>query len=89
MFPKRVYVGMRVCFGADGTMRPVQIVWEDGRVFRVDQVLDVRRAASEAGGMGVRYTVRMRGLVRRLFFEDTYSASGKSRWFVEQLANDK
>ena len=86
MNPQRVYVELRVSFSADGNMTPVQIKWKDGRVFEIDRVLDVRRAASEAGSMGVRYTVKIMGQVRRLFFEDAYSDTGRPRWFVESGA---
>lgn len=86
IYPQRVYVELRVSFSADGTMAPVRIKWEDGRVFKIDRVLDVRRAASDAGSMGLRYTVRIMGQVRRLFFEDAYSDTGRARWFVEQGA---
>jgi len=84
---QRVYVGLRVSFGADGTMTPIEIKWEDGRVFEVDRVLDVRRAASEAGSMGLRYTVKIMGKVRRLFFEDAWTDTGRPRWFVESEGN--
>ena len=83
MHPKRVYVELRVIIGADGTMTPVYIKWKDGRIYEVDRVLDVRRAASEAGSMGVRYTVKIMGRERRLFFEDSWSETGRARWFVE------
>ena len=82
-YPQRVYVQLRVSFSAEGVVTPVAIKWKDGRVFEIDRVLDVRRAASDAGSMGVRYTVKIMGQVRRLFFEDTYSDTGKARWFVE------
>jgi len=81
--PKRIYVGMTVDYGPDGTMVPAQLTWEDGTKYEIDRVLDVRRAASEAGSMGMRYTVRILGHERRLFFEDTYSETGRPRWFIE------
>ena len=83
MLSHKTYVEMRVSFGADGIMTPVAIRWNDGRVFEIDRVLDIRRAASEAGGSGTRYTVKIMGKERRLFFEDTYSDTGRARWFVE------
>jgi hypothetical protein len=83
MQPQRVYIGMRVNFSAEGNMTPVEIKWEDGRVFEIDRVIDVRRAASDAGSMGVRYTVKIMGQERRLFFEDTWSDTGCPRWFIE------
>ena len=84
---RRVYVGLRVSFDTDGTMTPIEIKWEDGRVFEVDRVLDVRRAASEAGSMGLRYTVKIMGKVRLLFFEDAWTDTGRPRWFVESEGN--
>lgn len=65
-------------FDLDGNIRPRAITWEDGRVFEVDRVLDVRRAASlKAGGVGMRYICRIRGKDVRLFNEE-------GRWFVEK-----
>ena len=84
--PKRVYVGIRVNFSADGAMTPASIIWGDGRVFDIDRVTEVRRAASSAGSMGIRYTVSIMGQVRRLFFENAYSDTGRARWFVESGA---
>ena len=83
MHPQRVYVETRVNFSEDGDMVPVHIKWKDGLVYEIDRVLDVRRAASAAGSMGIRYTVKIMGQERRIFFEDTYSDTGRPRWFVE------
>jgi len=74
---------MNVDYDADGTMVPALLTWEDGTKYEIDRVLDVRRAASDAGSMGMRFTVRIMGHERRLFFEDTYSETGRPRWFVE------
>ena len=82
-FPKRIYVGMNVDYAPDGTMIPAVLKWEDGTRYEIDRVLDIRRAASEAGSMGMRFTVRIMGRERRLFFEDTYSETGRPRWFIE------
>jgi len=68
-------------------MTPAVIKWQDGTMFEIDRVTDVRRAASAAGSMGMRYTVRIMGQERRLFYEDTYSETGKPRWFVESEVN--
>ena len=47
-------------FDVNGNIRPVSIVWEDGRVFPVDRILDIRKAASlKAGGLGMRYICRI------------------------------
>lgn len=64
-------------FDTDGTIRPTSIVWEDGRVFAVDRILDIRKAASlKAGGAGMRYICRICGRTVRLFNDD-------NRWFME------
>ena len=61
-----------------GRVVPLSIEWDDGRVFPIDEVRDVRRAASlKTGGDGMRYTVRVGRNITYLFFEDP-------RWFVEE-----
>ena len=87
MHPKRVYVRILAEYSPDGTMMPAMIKWADGNTYEVDRVIDVRRAASAAGSMGIRYTVRIMGQVRRIFFEDIYSETGTPRWFVESDIN--
>ena len=65
-------------FDLDGNIRPRAITWEDGRVFEIDRVLDVRRAASlKAGGLGIRYICRIRGKEVRLFNDEGH-------WFMEK-----
>lgn len=60
-----------------GQVWPMWIVWEDGRKFWIERVLDIRRAASlKAGGQGIRYTVTICGQRRYLWWEDP-------TWFVE------
>ena len=65
-------------FDLEGNVRPTSIIWEDGRVFAIDRVLDVRRAASlKAGGVGVRYICRICGKTVALFNDE-------GKWFVEK-----
>ena len=60
-----------------GQIKPLAILWEDGRKFNIDYITDVRRAASlKSGGTGLRYTVKILNKVRYLFLED-------NTWFVE------
>ena len=73
----KTYVRVRAELDTDGHIMPTHIIWEDERIFPVDRILDVRRCAStKAGGLGLRYTVRIGNRERFLFFEDP-------RWFVE------
>ena len=77
MLARRVYVKVVVEYDEAGGVRPLWIVWEDGRKFPVDRLLDVRRAAAtKAGGQGIRYTCRILG-------KETYLFEDAGRWFVE------
>jgi len=76
--PNKVYVDVIVIFHADGSIRPMIITWEDGRKYKIDKIIDVRRAASlKAGGIGIRYTCIIQGHQTYLFLE-------KTRWWVER-----
>ena len=75
---QKAYVSVIAQFGREGKILPLQIEWEDGRVFCVDRVLEIRPAASlKAGGHGLRYTCRIAGRQTHLFLEE-------NRWFVEK-----
>lgn len=74
---RKVFVEVTVRYDTDGKITPLSLLWEDGTVYEIDRVLDVRRAASlKAGGMGIRYTVNINGKQRYLFYEEP-------KWFVE------
>lgn len=76
---KKVFVEVIVKYDTEGTLTPLAILWEDGRKFAIDKVLDVRQAASlKSGGLGMRYTCRIKNRQIYLYYE------GPS-WFVEQL----
>jgi hypothetical protein len=63
----------------DGRKTPLSIIWTDGRTFDIDRILDVRRAASlKSGGVGERYTCRVRNKQIYLFNEE-------GSWFLEAL----
>ena len=65
-------------FDLEGNIRPRAIIWEDGRMYEVDRVLDIRRAASlKAGGVGMRYTCRIREKTEKLFIDE-------GKWFMEK-----
>lgn len=74
---RRVFVKAMVEFDTDGRMRPVSITWEDGRVYEVDRITDIRRAVSmKTGGGGMRFTCIIRNKQAYLFYEEP-------RWFME------
>ena len=77
---RKVYVEVTARFDTDGRITPLSLTWEGGTVFEIGRVLDYRRAASlKAGGIGMRYTVRIGNQQSYLYYEDP-------RWFVEAKA---
>lgn len=83
----KVYVDVNVDFSGDGGMLPRALVWEDGRVYRIQKVTDLRPAHAErAGGSGDRYTILVDGRERYLFFEHSteFGDPGIGRWFLER-----
>lgn len=87
MSEAKVYVPVLAFFDAEGTILPREIVWEDGRRYSIDRVLDIRPAAAmKAGGSGDRYTIRVNGQQSYLFFERNESIKGNNigRWFLER-----
>ena len=60
----KVYVSITAEFSPEGKLKPLSVLWEDGRRYVIDEVTDIRRAASmKAGGAGIRYTVRIGRMV--------------------------
>ncbi|MDO4537736.1 MAG: hypothetical protein Q4B54_06200 [Coriobacteriales bacterium] len=73
------YVAVVANTNVDGIVTPLTIIWEDGRHFDVDKVIERRQAHSlKTGGSGMRYTVRVGGHTTYLWFDDY-----RGRWFVE------
>ena len=85
--PSKVYVGVDVRFSETGAMVPRCLIWADGTKYEIDRVMEIRRAAAmRAGGCGDRYTIRVHGQLRYLFFERTAALTENScgRWFIER-----
>ncbi len=78
---EKVYVGVVAKFPAGGGMRPLYIVWEDGRKYEIDRVKSVGRAPAHVSSiLPVRYTCVFGGRERCLYFEEA-----EKRWFVERV----
>jgi hypothetical protein len=78
----KVYVEVNEDRLIDGTVHPRSFVWEDGKRYGIDRILDIRPAASlKAGGAGLRYTVRVGTRETFLFLEHDH---GADRWFMER-----
>ena len=75
----KVYVDVLASFSRDGDMRPVQLVWEDGRVYDIDRIIARQEAAARRyGGAGVMYTCLVEGRESHIYYEEN------NRWFVER-----
>lgn len=78
---RRAYVEVAAVFSPEGQIIPRSIRWEDGTLFTIDRITDIRHAAAlKAGGCGIRYTIRIGR-------QQTYLFLDEDRWFVE--TNDK
>lgn len=74
----KVYVEVNATFDRDGELVPHYFVWEDGRKYEIDQIISKCRAASlKAGGVGIRYTCRIRE-------RETYLFREEDKWFMER-----
>ena len=69
------YINIIVQIDRDGNMTPKEILWEDGRHFPVQRVLDRRHAITSAGGAAVCHTCIVAGKRRDIYRE-------KERWYV-------
>jgi hypothetical protein len=71
------YVEVIADTDTDGNVMPVAIIWDDGRRYDIDRVMESRPTCSlKTGGKGMRYTIRLGGRFKYLFYEGP-------RWFVE------
>lgn len=77
--PYKAYVEVIADFSAEGRMKPLRLIWEDGRTYEIDRILKVdRRASLKAGGAGIRYVCRIRGQIVELYYEEN------GYWFVRR-----
>ena len=71
------YVKVRADFMMDGSIHPLMFRTEEGPIVKIDQIMDVRPAASlKAGGAGIRYICRVQEKQIHLFHDGEY-------WFIE------
>ena len=78
MVRAKVYVEVCVMFDRDGNMTPISVTWENGTVYPIDKVVDVRRCGRNYNGRdSMRYVVSIGKCKTELFYEDP-------AWFVER-----
>ena len=71
------YVSVCCVMSENAYPRPIKIIWEDGRKYAIDKVIDVKkRASTKGGGAGIRYLVKIGNHEKYLFLKDY-------NWFVE------
>lgn len=77
-------VGLKTCvcvrayFNKEGVIIPDLVIWEDGRRFTVDRIVEKRPAASlKGGGSGIRYTCRFGEKQAYLYLDE-------NKWFVDK-----
>lgn len=82
---ERIYVKVSADFDCTGCIHPRSVIWEDGRVFNIDDITDFYPGYIK-DHCGDRYTVMIRGKTRYLFFErgNEHIGSKSGRWFVEK-----
>lgn len=76
---EKVCVEVLARFPKEGGIRPVSLLWEDGRQFIVERVKSVGRAPAHVGSLlPIRYTCIIGGREKELYLERE-----RMRWFVE------
>lgn len=71
---RKVPVGVLVQFGSSGDAIPISVTWEDGRVYPIESIIELRPARTS--GSRFRYTVRIHN-------QDTYLYRDGDRWHME------
>ena len=73
----KTFVTVTAVHDAEGKTKPLALVWTNGKQYEIDRVTDVRQAPSlKGGGLGMRYTVKVRG-------KQVYLFEDAGRWFLE------
>ena len=74
---RKVFIEVVALHRTDGGIKPLSIIWEDGRKYEVDRIIDIcQAAAGKIGGQGMRYTCSIHGKRVELFDD-------RGRWFME------
>jgi len=75
---QKTFVKVTAEHDEQGQIRPILLTWTDGRIYEIDKVTDVRQAPSlKGGGLGIRYTCKIRG-------KEVYLFCDEGKWFVEK-----
>ena len=73
----KTFVKVTAEHDTDGKTKPLALTWTNGKQYEIDRITDVRQAPSlRGGGLGMRYTVKIRG-------KEVYLFEDEGRWFLE------
>ncbi|MBR4444618.1 MAG: hypothetical protein IKS37_01800 [Solobacterium sp.] len=72
---RKKYIEILVHIDRDGNATPKEILWEDGRRFLIQKVLDKRHAITSSGGAAICHVCIIAGKRREIYKE-------KERWYV-------
>lgn len=80
MYYEKIYLNVVAEFSAVGGLRPIVIVWQDGKRYIIDRIKSVDRAPCKSGGvLTIRYTIEVSGQTKLLYYE-----RANERFFVER-----
>lgn len=73
---EKVYVEIIAKFKG-GKIYPISIIWNNGKEYTIDKILDIKRvAATNVGGVGLKYTCRIRNKEVNIWLDE-------NQWFLE------
>jgi len=77
---RKVRVGVYLFTSEYGKTTPIALVWEDGRVFKIDKVISVKNCNPKYVGAvsPEQYEIKIGGSVRYLYYENYIN-----KWFIE------
>lgn len=82
---EKKYVDVVAIHDSEGNVTPQAIIWDDGRHFMIDRVLDRRQTASlKVGGHGIRYRVLVSDEMSG-HASETFLYYENPLWFVEAI----
>lgn len=70
------YVSVVQLVDKQGKIFPKTLIWDNGKEYSIDRILEIRNAVSQVGGCGILYRCKIGENERNLFYERT-------RWFME------
>ena len=72
----RHYVSMITVCDRQGILTPLTLIWDDGKRYRIDAILERKESAVTDGQRALCYRCRIAGSQRSIFY-------AQARWFVE------